>query len=295
MKATKTRDEMVEAGEISDQESSVKGYRKHACKASASKRSRSSRGGSLDPEQRTILRKTRRARANDRERSRMHELNKALEALRLVLPNDGAPYTKIETLRCARNYIEILTKYLADENSVAFNRQLQAQLEAAAEAQISAAPYSPDSCPSSPYEDADDGLVEYPAQSGNFTSQSRLYDLSAFPTPDSSPNAQQVAPTAGHHVTSQLGLSGLDSVVSTGLRLTTGGGSVLSAADGFFFDNASERDSTIPVLPAAPDFKILQRVACLPGEAPEDRYHGYHSPSPVHSAPTQVYDVDSFL
>lgn len=56
----------------------------------------------------------RRAKANDRERHRMHNLNSALDALRGVLPTfpDDAKLTKIETLRFAHNYIWALTETL---------------------------------------------------------------------------------------------------------------------------------------------------------------------------------------
>ncbi|TSK22698.1 Neurogenin-3 [Bagarius yarrelli] len=56
----------------------------------------------------------RRAKANDRERHRMHNLNSALDALRKVLPTfpDDAKLTKIETLRFAHNYIWALTETL---------------------------------------------------------------------------------------------------------------------------------------------------------------------------------------
>ncbi|NXE68570.1 NGN1 protein, partial [Calcarius ornatus] len=51
--------------------------------------------------------RSRRMKANDRERNRMHHLNSALDALRSVLPTfpDDAKLTKIETLRFAHNYI----------------------------------------------------------------------------------------------------------------------------------------------------------------------------------------------
>ncbi|XP_060072033.1 neurogenic differentiation factor 4-like [Ylistrum balloti] len=60
------------------------------------------------------LKKTRRSKANDRERSRMHGLNDALEVLREVLPaSDGEnKLTKIETLRMAYNYIWVLSQAL---------------------------------------------------------------------------------------------------------------------------------------------------------------------------------------
>jgi len=74
------------------------------------------------------LRQTRRLKANDRERSRMHALNSALDRLRRVLPISAAEaggdrvsgegpavstrLTKIETLRSAYNYIHLLTETL---------------------------------------------------------------------------------------------------------------------------------------------------------------------------------------
>ncbi|NWJ07527.1 NGN1 protein, partial [Crypturellus undulatus] len=53
------------------------------------------------------LKRSRRVKANDRERNRMHHLNAALDALRSVLPTfpDDTKLTKIETLRFAYNYI----------------------------------------------------------------------------------------------------------------------------------------------------------------------------------------------
>lgn len=58
------------------------------------------------------VKKTRRLKANDRERSRMHHLNDALDALRGVLPAlpDETKLTKIETLRFAHNYIWALSE-----------------------------------------------------------------------------------------------------------------------------------------------------------------------------------------
>ncbi|KAM6225060.1 neurogenin-1 [Rhynchocyon petersi] len=65
------------------------------------------------------LRRSRRVKANDRERNRMHNLNAALDALRSVLPSfpDDTKLTKIETLRFAHNYIWALaeTLRLADQ------------------------------------------------------------------------------------------------------------------------------------------------------------------------------------
>ncbi|KAM6265681.1 neurogenin-3 [Porphyrio hochstetteri] len=58
--------------------------------------------------------RSRRMKANDRERNRMHHLNSALDELRSVLPTfpDDAKLTKIETLRFAHNYIWALTQSL---------------------------------------------------------------------------------------------------------------------------------------------------------------------------------------
>ena len=60
------------------------------------------------------MKKTRRVKANDRERSRMHNLNNALDSLRRILPNasEENKLTKIETLRFAYNYIFALTETL---------------------------------------------------------------------------------------------------------------------------------------------------------------------------------------
>ena len=60
------------------------------------------------------IKKTRRSKANDRERNRMHGLNDALESLRSILPvtSDENKLTKIETLRMAHNYIWMLSQTL---------------------------------------------------------------------------------------------------------------------------------------------------------------------------------------
>ncbi|XP_076021881.1 neurogenin-1 [Genypterus blacodes] len=59
-----------------------------------------------------VVKKTRRLKANDRERNRMHNLNDALDELREVLPAfpDETKLTKIETLRFAHNYIWALSE-----------------------------------------------------------------------------------------------------------------------------------------------------------------------------------------
>lgn len=66
------------------------------------------------PEVVAKIKRTRRVKANDRERNRMHSLNGALDTLREVLPtnNDDAKLTKIETLRFANNYIWALSETL---------------------------------------------------------------------------------------------------------------------------------------------------------------------------------------
>ena len=59
-----------------------------------------------------VVKRNRRVKANDRERSRMHNLNDALDALRGALPAfpDETKLTKIETLRFAHNYIWALSE-----------------------------------------------------------------------------------------------------------------------------------------------------------------------------------------
>ena len=68
------------------------------------------------------LKKTRRVKANDRERGRMHGLNDALDTLREVLPETMTggdnKLTKIETLRMAYNYIFALSSALEVVESV---------------------------------------------------------------------------------------------------------------------------------------------------------------------------------
>ncbi|KAM4709664.1 neurogenin-2 [Discoglossus pictus] len=76
------------------------------------KRSRASRAKSGE----VVLKvkKTRRLKANNREKNRMHNLNSALDSLREVLPSlpEDAKLTKIETLRFAHNYIWALSETL---------------------------------------------------------------------------------------------------------------------------------------------------------------------------------------
>ncbi|XP_013772931.1 neurogenin-1-like [Limulus polyphemus] len=76
------------------------------------KRYSKSRARTRSPERIKTLKKTRRVKANDRERNRMHNLNSALDRLRRVLPTfpDDTKLTKIETLRFAHNYIWVLSE-----------------------------------------------------------------------------------------------------------------------------------------------------------------------------------------
>ncbi|XP_065075537.1 basic helix-loop-helix neural transcription factor TAP [Ochlerotatus camptorhynchus] len=66
------------------------------------------------PTQVVKIKRFRRMKANDRERNRMHNLNEALERLRLTLPTfpEDTKLTKIETLRFAYNYIFSLVQVL---------------------------------------------------------------------------------------------------------------------------------------------------------------------------------------
>lgn len=78
------------------------------------KRTRKPRRRNVSPEMLIRVKRTRRLKANDRERNRMHNLNSALDVLRCSLPTfpDDAKLTKIETLRFAHNYIWTLTETL---------------------------------------------------------------------------------------------------------------------------------------------------------------------------------------
>ena len=83
------------------------------------KRVRKSRAKPQDPEQKVIIKRTRRVRANDRERHRMHGLNDAMDELRKHIPNDGSAgkMTKIDTLRTACNYIRVLKMMLGEADN----------------------------------------------------------------------------------------------------------------------------------------------------------------------------------
>lgn len=82
--------------------------------APAAKRCRRSRTRTLSPQLLVKVKKTRRLKANDRERNRMHNLNSALDHLRCILPTypEDTKLTKIETLRFAHNYIWMLSETL---------------------------------------------------------------------------------------------------------------------------------------------------------------------------------------
>lgn len=83
-------------------------------KISKRKRYAKSRSKNCNPVVVAKLKRTRRVKANDRERNRMHSLNDALDTLRTVLPTvpEEAKLTKIETLRMAHNYIWALSQTL---------------------------------------------------------------------------------------------------------------------------------------------------------------------------------------
>ena len=103
------------------------------------KRYTKSRVRNRDPNLVIKLKKTRRVKANDRERARMHGLNDALEGLRKILPNaqEENKLTKIETLRFAYNYIFALKETLnmldrgenIDINDTLYSAQMTAALK----------------------------------------------------------------------------------------------------------------------------------------------------------------------
>lgn len=75
---------------------------------------------SRSPSQVMRIKRTRRIKANDRERNRMHTLNEALERLRCALPTfpEDTKLTKIETLRFAHNYIFAMEQLLQTDGMV---------------------------------------------------------------------------------------------------------------------------------------------------------------------------------
>lgn len=80
---------------------------------------------SRSPSQVLRIKRTRRVKANDRERNRMHTLNEALEKLRVVLPTfpEDTKLTKIETLRFAHNYIFSLVQLVENDGSIKFDME----------------------------------------------------------------------------------------------------------------------------------------------------------------------------
>ncbi|XP_056285983.1 class A basic helix-loop-helix protein 15 [Pseudoliparis swirei] len=64
----------------------------------------------------TTERSVRRLESNERERTRMHKLNNAFQALREAIPhvNTDKKLSKIETLTLAKNYIKALTTVVVD-------------------------------------------------------------------------------------------------------------------------------------------------------------------------------------
>lgn len=91
----------------------VRPKRKYAVGKNRMTRSRS-------PQQVLRIKRTRRIKANDRERNRMHTLNEALERLRCALPTfpEDTKLTKIETLRFAHNYIFAMEQVLQNEEEI---------------------------------------------------------------------------------------------------------------------------------------------------------------------------------
>lgn len=75
---------------------------------------------SRSPSQVMRIKRTRRIKANDRERNRMHTLNEALERLRCALPTfpEDTKLTKIETLRFAYNYIFAMEQLLQTDGAI---------------------------------------------------------------------------------------------------------------------------------------------------------------------------------
>lgn len=88
-----------------------------------------------DPVQQQHIRRVRRLRANNRERTRMHTLNQAMRTLRSILPScyftEDRPcekLTKIETLRVAYQYIADLRLMLDSDDQPGSSNPEIAQL-----------------------------------------------------------------------------------------------------------------------------------------------------------------------
>ncbi|XP_073505377.1 neurogenin-1 [Phyllobates terribilis] len=109
------------------------------------------------------IKKTRRVKANDRERNRMHNLNSALDELRSILPcfPDDTKLTKIETLRFAHNYIWALSETL----------RLADQTKDKPQVELVKPEYMSPAAPSSPGSDAGSWMsIASPASSSSSSS-----------------------------------------------------------------------------------------------------------------------------
>ena len=86
---------------ITDSASSNNGSPSAASATADKPKRRTKRTRQRSPETVQRIKKTRRNKANNRERNRMHDLNDALDKLRLMLPtgDEDTKLTKIETLR----------------------------------------------------------------------------------------------------------------------------------------------------------------------------------------------------
>ncbi|CAH4029451.1 unnamed protein product [Pieris brassicae] len=108
-------DKIEQTGDFYDSGSSDEVRRVSRRRTAASS---SSSGGSTGPGRRRRCgisareRNLRRLESNERERMRMHSLNRAFEDLRRVIPHvkkDNRSLSKIETLTLAKNYVKALT------------------------------------------------------------------------------------------------------------------------------------------------------------------------------------------
>lgn len=75
--------------------------------------------------EKVFIKRIRRVKANDRERTRMHNLNEALDRLRKHIPGarKDPKMTKIGTLRSAQEYILMLSKILKETSPAETNQQ----------------------------------------------------------------------------------------------------------------------------------------------------------------------------
>ena len=72
------------------------------------------------------IRQKRRSAANARERKSMTSLNEAFEKLRGILPNHhrDRPFSKMEALQLAQNYIKELSATLQNQSSMLNHQQI---------------------------------------------------------------------------------------------------------------------------------------------------------------------------